>query len=819
MVNYLEIGKRISFVQLLEDNKINIPLIQRDYVQGRTDENEVRIEFLNAIHTYLKENKPFRDLDFVYGFLDENNVLYPLDGQQRLTTLMLLHWFLANKEEEKFDKYKELCLIDKDGILRSKFSYENRVSSKEFCNKLFSLRLDIKKAIYDKNNKSIKLSEVIKNFNWYASVWDFDPTVQNMLNMLDAMSSLFINEENFFDRLINKDEPIITFLFMDLGKNNLSDDLYIKMNSRGVQLTPFENFKAKLESFISKEEITKNYIIKIENSNKIVDFKTYYSNSLDSDWSNMIWQTLIEHDKNIEHPELFDVIWTNVYRISFLHSLLNTDFEDKIITPAIQKFLTHKKQFSFYDYSTLFLNEVGNKIVPLNKESVKEFVELLDLLKDNLKIFDVDEFSYYIPRQSFYKLITADYKTAQYQERLMFFAFTEFLKSHGGEYHKNNLKDWMRFISNLTNSTSPYNNIQEFLNSIKFIKTIVEFSSDIDNYLANQNFNDIIGFDSIQYREEILKRKLETADLNWKNIFKEAELHPYLQGQTNFLLMLTGIDEIGIEDVLLVNQLKLQEKYKEYFSVFINIFPNKGLNMQFSKDGDYIFERALLSLGDYSISEGQNKSFLIDNDRDISWKRFLKLDKNINHKEIIKKLFNMILEDELDTKNGLLNIINRHKDCNVWWRYLIINNEKILSYYDTHKKRYFREFSNHGFVLLRGERVSGSHAELESYNFYLNNQDKWDYYSVSGENNQDIPCAYMDFKVEENIYGIDIRFINNQFNIAVKKRSLEQPYSQKIEQFLILNSFERTGYFSKSVGNYENLENFLEVFLEDINKI
>ena len=40
---------------------------------------------------------------------------------------------------------------------------------------------------------------------------------------------------------MNEKEPIITFIFMDLNEYRLTDDLYIKMNSRGKPLSKFEN--------------------------------------------------------------------------------------------------------------------------------------------------------------------------------------------------------------------------------------------------------------------------------------------------------------------------------------------------------------------------------------------------------------------------------------------------------------------------------------------------------------------------------------------------------------------------------------------------
>ena len=100
-------GERLSFYKLIAEKKykIIIPIIQRDYAQGRKDEetNEVRNEFVDALFNYLDEGIPNRDLDFIYGTLrkpiesgsTELISFIPLDGQQRLTTLFLLHWYLS----------------------------------------------------------------------------------------------------------------------------------------------------------------------------------------------------------------------------------------------------------------------------------------------------------------------------------------------------------------------------------------------------------------------------------------------------------------------------------------------------------------------------------------------------------------------------------------------------------------------------------------------------------------------------------------------------------------------------------------------------
>ena len=135
-------GKRLTFFQLISKYHISIPIIQRDYAQGRPSQIEVRKPFLKALYDYLDENKPNRDLDFVYGNQlrsdDDKLKFILLDGQQRLTTLFLLHWYLATKEGKTEVNELKKVMIDSTNSsnLKSKFSYETRTSSREFCDAL-----------------------------------------------------------------------------------------------------------------------------------------------------------------------------------------------------------------------------------------------------------------------------------------------------------------------------------------------------------------------------------------------------------------------------------------------------------------------------------------------------------------------------------------------------------------------------------------------------------------------------------------------------------------------------------------------------------
>ena len=128
-----------TFWELLSKKSIEIPIIQRDYAQGRTtdDVNRVRNRFLDAIKTYLVKSEDDNDvmkMDFIYGEKEqvwsttvanklEKIIVTPLDGQQRLTTLYLLHWYAAKKCNIAESHYNFL----------NNFTYDIRPSSRDFC--------------------------------------------------------------------------------------------------------------------------------------------------------------------------------------------------------------------------------------------------------------------------------------------------------------------------------------------------------------------------------------------------------------------------------------------------------------------------------------------------------------------------------------------------------------------------------------------------------------------------------------------------------------------------------------------------------------
>ena len=228
--------------------RIEIPLIQRDYAQGRrgVKVDEIRETFLDVLHGALAGPNPQRvSLDFIYGEVDQGT-LQPLDGQQRLTTLFLLHWYIAARAGVL------------DGAASwTRFSYATRQSARRFCERLVA-------AVPPSDVE--KLSGWIIDQSWYLFVWRHDPTIQAMLVMLDAIQQQFaeVNAVVAWERLANTAEPAVSFHLLPVPDMGSAEDLYIKMNSRGKPLTDFENFKAHFEKTIESSPRASNFAQKVD---------------------------------------------------------------------------------------------------------------------------------------------------------------------------------------------------------------------------------------------------------------------------------------------------------------------------------------------------------------------------------------------------------------------------------------------------------------------------------------------------------------------------------------------------------------------------
>jgi len=309
---------KYSFWQLITEYNIEIPMIQRDYAQGRVKEKRVstiRNEILSSIFNVLiqpeSEMERPLDFDFIYGKIEDTiegrKKIIPIDGQQRLTTLFLLHWYLRKVDGENEEEIKEIL---------NRFSYKTRKSSTEFCKSL------VKNTIVIENNQ--KLSEVIKDSSWFFKTWEKDPTVSGMLVMLDSIHIKFKGHRSLcWHRLIRSEKPLITFQFNPMENLKLDDNIYIRMNSRGRALTEFENFKARFEKFLEETHSE--------------EIRNRFSKSIDREWTDFLWNIVNpkpiprgQEIKLIDQPflYLFDYISELIFYRNINSAYENINFSD-----------------------------------------------------------------------------------------------------------------------------------------------------------------------------------------------------------------------------------------------------------------------------------------------------------------------------------------------------------------------------------------------------------------------------------------------------------------------------------------------------------
>jgi len=251
-------NNKTSFYQYAVKYSTHIPVIQRDYAQGREGKNEQAIltRFLLDISEAIDKNKPL-SLNFIYGIQEKNDVFLPIDGQQRLTTLFLLHWFVALRTRRLDIFLKKI----------QNFSYQTRSSAIDFFESIQPAPSDKEQQERLNELYNIQSGDDIKNFPWFKLDWLYDQTIVGVINTFNRMFTLYKtkNLDVWWENLTSEEKCKITFLYIAINKtkdnngNELENETkaaltYIKMNARGKHLSNFENAKALIHSLNKDSE-------------------------------------------------------------------------------------------------------------------------------------------------------------------------------------------------------------------------------------------------------------------------------------------------------------------------------------------------------------------------------------------------------------------------------------------------------------------------------------------------------------------------------------------------------------------------------------
>ena len=686
--------RQMTYKQIFKDCEfIEIPMIQRDYAQGRQQELVVREEFLTALQVALES--PIGDpslpcnLDFIYGSAEgvQRRRFMSLDGQQRLTTLFLLHWYLAWKDRQWDDFKQSFCLDDTvNNVCLSRFYYSVRPSSTDFFNQLVQYRptesLDV----------ITKLSELIINQFWYVSGWRLDPTIQSVLGMLDAIHCRFHDKNGCYARLTDDVQPAITFQLLNLEHFGLSDDLYIKMNARGKPLTPFETFKARYEQELNVNFSGSNLAIGQEK----FSLAEFVARKMDTTWADLFWTY---RDKN---TNLYDAAIMNLFRII---ALITRDPESGSYEDDIRTLRDSRVKPSYSDYyDRKWLDERFTRMLITLLEAWSETGEDLKLQLPNVSYFN---------EQEFFTKISLRPTELSYTEIVLFFAYAIFLNWHKKPnelINKEAFQEWMRIVLNLSVNSS-LERVSDLARSISGLLKLNEVSLDLLRHFAIAEIP-TTSFYGQQVNEEKVKAELILSNDEWRNIIDKAESHGYFKGQIEFLLDFSGILSQRCDLPVAQWDDNLHDSLQKRF-----VDSHKKSELMFGATGlkylnNFRWQRGLLTEGNYFLPIGRNISFLIDAATEPnSWKRLLR---GSESRKFLFGLWSKISLNGDSLELQLDNIINNKADIDSW-RKVLIDTPNAFAYC---KERLLRKNTEMEIYLLTKTQMNGTHAELFTYALY-----------------------------------------------------------------------------------------------------
>ena len=655
-----ENNSKYTFWMLLSEYTIKIPIMQRDYAQGRKSEavEAIREELLDSIFNALVTEKNM-DFDFVYGTL-KGGILYPLDGQQRLTTLYLLHWYLACKEG----------YIDDAREVLHHFSYETRISSREFCEKLIDLD-------YVPQEDETP-TDYIKNQNIYFDLWDNDPTISHMLVMLDSIHKKFFDVELEMFPLLVRDidsVPIITFNYLPMENYALTDDLYIKMNARGKNLSDFENFKAKFLQHMKKNGLPYKH----------------FEESVDTSWTDLLWDYRSEVDNTIDEQFM--------YLFLYFTEMLYLEHSEQQDGNSPFKVTDIRGLISFYD----------------TEEKVEELYDLFDLWKNKEEIdecFDsvfADQYSegkvrIFDDKHNLIDSTIKENKLKVFNKVILYLFMKRLILFKKKGKSDDSIEDYVRIIRNFVMKVRQ-RKYESYTPDFRFCRHGIPYIS----YFLEEfiEVEDIYGYVSEMERDErinneSLKYEKDKADYILKNPERKEYIHQFED---------LNVFRTSIHNIMPFIRNRHIDKLAS------------NIEDLFDKDYFELLVRAMLAVNDYGINLGGSYygERVFYGNREKDWYNILSATDRNDYPEVITAFLNQYYDaSSLDIEESLNEIINNNlpdlsKDD---WRYYFVKYPSLVKDYpgfiDSPNLIILKEKDQDGnFCVphrLNGKQLTGYHA-------------------------------------------------------------------------------------------------------------
>ena len=549
-------------------------------------------------------------------------------------------------------------------------------------------------------------SSIIRDQSWWLNKWNADPTIDGMLRMLDTIDSIFFKSwEEAANNLFSADHNTILFQFLKLENFYDPDDLFIKMNARGLPLTEFEIFKGK-------------WMEQIETLYEPAEIKSLKS-LIDVSWTDFLWplRTQRKELKNI------DPFFQNLLKLiigNSTASLLSNKVDFDILFEA------NKKELSFsYGKYTEEYNVVFDRVM---LDRIKEELEAMCSPNSVFTKFRTSETKHekWIDLEKewqFFVIQDRDNNNPNYKGRVTLYALSRFstLMPSTNDCEVN---QWSRLIRNLIENTR-FDSSNDAVRVIKDIDTMLleltayykenNGSSCVNDWVAQNTTFTPKGFTNSQWEEEKIKAELR-KDSSWNDEITKAEKHQYLNGKIGLILWCSG--EITGLIPFSKNTLNRDlNKYKSYSEKCLKLFNEAG-----QKDSEvtskFLLVRAMLSKGDYMPNlSADRKNFYNDpGHRDYSWKALFRIN-DYTHIDALNILKQVLDDDNFNSANvseSLKVIINKRKRKDIpLWRRLLTSDYgvQILS----HSRQGFIAFADgkiQNALIYGSSKRSGYHSEL-----------------------------------------------------------------------------------------------------------
>lgn len=725
--------KKYSFYDLLKQDKVRIPKIQRDYAQGRQSQkvDEIRKVFVHTLLLVVKGKRPSTELDFVYGS-NQNNAFEPLDGQQRLTTLFLLHWMMGVQLSASGDKK------------HSAFTYETRNTSVEFCDEL--VQHEAMLFVIEAQNKKTTPSFIIKGRDWFKWEWKYDPTILSMLVMIDAIYNEMGDDWQMDMDVCRQNLEHITFNLLNLGEFGLSNELFIKMNARGKQLSDFDKLKSTLEEELQiqqKEKDEQGIPLASEKDEEM------WRTLMDGVWIDLFWhkyarQAIIDTESitpedrkkdRLKAAKLSELQFKKLLlRLIAVQLFENENIPEKLAEASynLEESKIDNLLFAYTDSLTDLRSDEQHVTVPatlliLNFRRLIDDMNLL-IFKNSNEIYY--ETSYLLPEISHIdkderSLFDSFLETKVPNDvELIFYAMLLYLrtfpivktKKSEGEamawyFDKNdhaswlkNFQDWVRTTRNILLNDNNNQRIDKIQFSKEATLSLKQLAKDLSDFVQSKNLdveldNTIIKqflkssdktyqrLDNQSLAEERLKAKLILENVEeWEIELDKAEQHPYLWGQVRCLLNWAG------------NDLDL---FKQYSTRLLQLLDS-------IKDDSLAYYTAMLAFAP-DCWEESNRLFQYNKDRDNSFKRYMRehTKEEQAYGTNIKALIDLWMEsyNELSAKDFFVKLIEDKQADAPTWIQCVIKDHSILD--EAWNKRIY---SHNGHTIMAQRKTRDSHC-------------------------------------------------------------------------------------------------------------